>query len=273
MARTFLAVVFLMSFSVAVQAQVVVEVVQGPPTTGQQVHIQQPDVDLQRGIAIEQVALTPPPPEVPEGTTRTRPSRRQLATLGFFGTGLDFGDRAWRFGAVGIEALANAELPVFDPHARAGGFTFGTGLLLGDWLRLPEIRLSFGGGDLDGPFTDIEAEQDGLQARVVRHFMLRFEVLAGLEHEFGMITPFARAFAHATGHFGAAEIRNAELGSLGNQRIRQGSVGLGLELGLAVRISKPRVREPASFFVAYRRGLVGTEAHGVTIGIAIVGAP
>ncbi|HJK95332.1 MAG TPA: hypothetical protein RMH85_03705 [Polyangiaceae bacterium LLY-WYZ-15_(1-7)] len=219
--------------------------------------------DLQTPPGVDQWERAPqgPPP----------PRSRAIATLAFYGSGVR--PRALNLRLVDPEvALVDGlALPpgAFADRANQGGFTYGAGYRPLPWLRLPEIRLSFGGGKVDGSWTALQSDEP-LEARVDRHFAIRLEALAGVEHDFGPITPFLRGYAAIAVHTGRAAVRHGRLGDLGHERLLGARGELGLEMGVNVMFGDEDDGRPG-LMLAYRRGLVGSLEHGVIIGLAIQG--
>ncbi|MCA9614002.1 MAG: hypothetical protein KC586_14695 [Myxococcales bacterium] len=199
------------------------------------------------------------------------PSRgRMVGTFGFFGMGFTPGRRAWRTGGAEIDAIDGAAVPdaMLERHARYGGVTWGSGFRPLPWLRLPEFRLAIGGGDHDTRYTPIGDQ--GLEGAITRTFLLRLELVAGVEYDLGPITPFARIYGGVGMHSGNLKVRDAALGALGRERVIAFAGDVGLEVGVNVFFADEN-DERIGLMIGYRRGLVGAEGHGAFVGLAILG--
>jgi hypothetical protein len=193
-----------------------------------------------------------------------------VGTFGFFGSGFDPGARRWSLSGSEIGALDGAAIPdaMLADHARYGGLTFGSGFRPLSWLRLPELRVAFGGGDHATRWTPIG--EQGLEGAITRSFLLRLELLAGVEVDLGPITPFARVYGGVGMHSAKLKVRDTALGALGSERIVAFAGDVGVELGFDVFFTEDE-GERVGLRVAYRRGLVGAEGHGAFVGLAIQG--
>lgn len=269
MTRTLLLVFLFSSSSVAAQGQVVVEVVQGPYQGDPTVVVEQ----TQQTPPPQVVVVTPPEPEPPP-VDRSE-YRRVVGTVAIYGGRLNLGGQSFRFredAEIGMLRDLDVDPMSIGSRARVGGLTYGAGLLLHDWIRIPEIRLTIAGGGMSGRHATVQAEREGFSADAVRHFLLRIEALAGIEHTIGKVfTPFVRGFAAANLHLGAAAIRHDELGPLGREGITAASVSLGAEVGFNAYFGRNGDNERVGYHVAYRRSFYGPRENAVTFGIAILG--
>ncbi len=198
-----------------------------------------------------------PPPEGDEGDDGA-----SVASYTVWGSGFRLGALRFRFDDAVVSGVNGSPLQVPD-RANLGGLSFGGGYRPTSWLRLPEVRLRFGGGGASGSWAPMGA---GLEARSTRFFVGAIDLVAGFEHALGRVTPFLRGYFTAGFATVRAEIRHADLGALGTERVRRGWLGAGVEAGFIVRVG-----DVAGIHVAYRGGLWGPEDHSVSVGVALVG--
>ncbi len=235
-----------------------------PPPVVEDLDPQRPDPQAQ--VVVEDLSRAPNQPH-----PALDPSRgRMVGTFGFFGSGFDPRARRWRLSDSEIGALDGAPIPdaMLADRARYGGFTFGSGFRPLSWLRLPELRIAFGGGDHATRWTPIG--EQGLEGAITRSFLLRLELLAGVEVDLGPITPFARVYGGVGMHSAKLKVRDTALGALGSERIVAFAGDVGIELGFDVFFTEDQ-GERVGLRFAYRRGLVGAEGHGAFVGLAIQG--
>lgn len=237
-----------------------------PPPTVEDLSVSDPQPDPQQPVVVEDLSRAPHQPH-----PALDPSRgRMVGTFGFFGSGFDPHARRWSLSDSEIGALDGAAIPdaMLADHARYGGFTFGSGFRPLPWLRLPELRVAFGGGDHATRWTPIG--EQGLEGAITRSFLLRLELLAGVEVDLGPITPFARVYGGVGMHSAKLKVRDTALGALGSERIVAFAGDVGIELGFDVFFTEDQ-GERVGLRFAYRRGLVGAEGHGAFVGLAIQG--
>jgi hypothetical protein len=235
-----------------------------PPPTVEDLDPQRPDPPAQ--VVVEDLSRAPNQPH-----PALDPSRgRMVGTFGFFGSGFDPRARRWGLGDSEIGALDGAPIPdaMLADRARYGGVAFGSGFRPLSWLRLPELRVAFGGGDHPTRWTPIG--EQGLEGAITRSFLLRLELLAGVEVDLGPITPFARVYGGVGMHSAKLKVRDAALGALGSERVVAFAGDVGVELGFDVFFTEDQ-GERVGLRFAYRRGLVGAEGHGAFVGLAIQG--
>lgn len=235
-----------------------------PPPIVEDLDPQQPDPQAQ--VVVEDLSRAPHQPH-----PALDPSRgRMVGTFGFFGSGFDPHARRWSLSDAEIAALDGAAIPdaMLADHARYGGFAWGSGFRPLPWLRLPELRVAFGGGDHATRWTPIG--EQGLEGAITRSFLLRLELLAGVEVDLGPVTPFARVYGGVGMHSAKLKVRDTTLGALGSERIVAFAGDVGVELGFNVFFTDDD-DERVGLMVAYRHGLVGAEGHGAFVGLAILG--
>lgn len=237
---------------------VVVETVVLDPSTQQQVVV---TVDPQ-----QQQQLVEPGP-VPDPEPQEEEEVRAVGTFGYWGLSMRPSNLRFRFANPEIQALDEVLVPEEAMPRRSGasGIAFGVGMRPTSWLRIPEIRIGVGAGDMRSIWTTVP-DQPALEVAFDRMWQLRIEALAGVEYEFGKITPFVRGWAAMAIYGARIKARHAELGNLGRERVGEVRGELGIEAGMNIRFGGP-----VGMMLAYRRGLLGAPAHGAMIGFSIVG--
>lgn len=196
-----------------------------------------------------------PPPE---------PHARWVGTFGLFATGAGLGDGRLTFGRTEVERLNGVALEQGDLRGGVAGLTFGFGYRPLPWLRLPELRASVGAGPATGRWS---AGPDELSKHAARMMSARLEVLAGVEHDFERVTPFARVYAGLGLTTVRVEVASEALGRIGYERARRAAPDLGVEAGLTWNFS-----DHLGCTFAYRYTLLGDATHGAILALAIRGA-
>lgn len=226
----------------------------------------EPEGEANADVVVEDLQRAPHAPPAALDLTQGR----MVGTFGFFGAGFAPRARAWRLGGTEIGALEGANVPreLLAGHVRYGGVTWGSGFRPLSWLRLPEFRFSLGGGDHETRWTPLG--DGGLEGAVTRSFLLRLELVAGVEVDLGQVTPFARLYGGVGAHWASLKVRDATLGALGRERLVAFAGDVGAELGFDLYFTGD-ADERVGLRVAYRRGFVGAEEHGVLVGLAILG--
>ncbi|MBX3249110.1 MAG: hypothetical protein KF901_18170 [Myxococcales bacterium] len=234
-------------------------------------------------VYVEQLVAPPiqddPPARLEE--LPARPSSRGQTTvmIGFWGAGHDVGELVWRYRGADVAALDGHRVPqgVFPRRARQVGFLYGAGYKPLPWLRLPEVRLGLGGG---GYYTGTthDVGDRGLEVTAARTFLFRLEVLAGVEIDLGVVTPFVRGYVAGSVRTLRTRVSHGDLGALGTERITKLDGDLGVEAGFAMHF-RPNAQSAASgsqqsprigFTLAYRRGLLGSDAHGAILALSLI---
>lgn len=192
---------------------------------------------------------------------------RAVGTFGFWGSGMRPGNLRFTLDRPEIQALEDVRVPAdaLPSRSNSGGVAFGVGMRPVPWLRVPEIRIAFGAGDMTSIWTSVP-DQPALEVAFERMWQLRIEALAGVEYDYGRITPFVRGWAALAVYGGRVKARHAELGNLGTESVGEIRGELGIEAGMNVRLGGP-----VGLMLAYRRGLLGATAHGAMIGFSILG--
>lgn len=164
-----------------------------------------------------------------------------------------------------ISALAGRTLPATGLTSWSGGGMFSSGARHHGVLRMPELRLGIGGGDLDARWlSPANGEADGLEVRATGFLYLRAELALGIELPLGAVVPFALARAGYTGWFIDVEVRDAALGNLGTELVADGAWDLGVEVGVAIEVD-----EHVDLTAAWRRSFTGPAGDGLVVGVTV----
>ena len=225
-----------------------------------------PEIDSHEPVEVFVAHLVDPVPE-PQPEPDEEEEIRSVGTFGFWGAGMRPGDLRFELDNTEIQALDGVRFPsaAIPSRSNAGGFAFGVGMRPVSWMRVPEIRIAFGGGNVQSLWTALPDQPD-LEVAFERMWQLRIEALAGVEYDIGRITPFVRGWAALAIYGGRVKARHAELGNLGTETVGEVRGELGIEAGMNIRLGGP-----VGLMLAYRRGLLGATAHGAMIGFSILG--
>lgn len=263
---------------------------QGPSTE------QQLDVDPQR-VQVEQLTIADtqrpqlgplaqqqtrpsspdePPPRLEDLRTRQARSGQTTFISGVWGGGHDVAELTWRYHDPDVAVLDGQRVPTaaLPRRARQIGVLYGVGYRPLPWLRLPEVRVGFGGGGYYTGAATYDTGDRGLGVAPTRTFLFRIEVLAGVEFDVGPFTPFLRGYAAGNVRTLRTRVSHRDLGALGTERITKLGGDLGVELGVAIHC-RPDDQElgqssRVGFTLAYRRGLLGADAHGLVLAFSMI---
>jgi len=147
-----------------------------------------------------------------------------------------------------------------------GGATIAVGMRAVGYLRGPELRLSIGGGDIDGPWGPAVGGPAGMELRITSMFFVRGELALGLQLPLGPVTPYVQAIGSVGGAFVDVDLRDERLGRLGGETIEAALFGAGLEAGVDVE-----VEDGISLGFAFRANFVGTPMIGGTFRFGFTG--
>ncbi|MEM9074120.1 MAG: hypothetical protein AAGE52_36850, partial [Myxococcota bacterium] len=164
-----------------------------------------------------------------------------------------------------VHLLADTRLPqgALERRSNVGGAFFGIGYRPLRWLRVPEVRVFLGGGDLDTRWRSVDND---LEVSARRLLSVRLEAVAGVEYDLGPITPFLRTWGAVDFLPARVRVRHADLGRLGSERARSVRGEVGLEAGANIMLS-----DESGIMLAYRYGLHGPLRHGALVALAIRG--
>jgi hypothetical protein len=145
-----------------------------------------------------------------------------------------------------------------------GGFTVALGFRPVPWLRLPQLRLSAGFGDLDGASVDMVGGSQPLRATFHDLYYLRAELGAGLDLDLDPIRLYALGHVAIAGYFASATVEHATLGDLGTDMFAEDVWEAGWTVGMEIELA-PTV----AYTVAYRHIHTGVESNVVYFGLNV----
>jgi hypothetical protein len=181
---------------------------------------------------------------------------------------MDLSRLAPTFGGPEIAALSGVQLtPDWAGSAPLASQTIGgVGLVVGmrqfEFLRGPELRFSFGGGAVGGPWAPAPGV-DGLELSVRDAYVFRVEGACGLQLPVGPVSLYALGTASVGGAWMGVAVRDGRLGALGGETIAALVWQLGAEAGVEAELGDGVV-----LGAAFRGAFLGVESLGgvVTLG-------
>lgn len=221
------------------------------------------------------IEVTEAPPSRPTSRPIEAPIERVPEPGSYVGLGLlvdhiDLSGHELGFGDPEIAALRGLRLsPDWAgtrtmPRPTTVGASLAMGWRLNPFLRGPEIRAHFAGGDIDGPWARAEGELgEGMELSVRSAAVIRGELAFGLQLPLDPVVPYAMLRGTLGGAWLDVQVREAQLGVLGTETLHVFFAELGFETGIAVRLD--RVVEVA---FAFRGNFLGPESWGgaLTVG-------
>lgn len=152
------------------------------------------------------------------------------------------------------------------PDSLEGAWRIGGGIgasaELNDWLRIPEVRLSIGGGQLNG--TSTPAADGALSVSAQSFISLHAELAGGVYHRFGPFVPFFLGRIGYAGYFVDVAVESPALGPLGSETVMDGAFEAGIETGIGLELD-----DEIRATIAYRGTFTGAPAHGVVLGFSL----
>lgn len=213
-------------------------------------------------------SMPPAPPPVvvappPEPRADEDPEIVGFSSLGLFVEGMDLRTLDLTLRDPEVQALDGVRLDSsFTGYDRlseqvTGGVTLGIGMRAAGFLRGPEVRLSVGGGEIDGEWGPAIGGPPGMDLRITSMWFLRAELAIGVQLPLGPVTPYVQAIASIGGAFVDVDLRDERLGRLGGETIESELFGAGLEAGVDVELE-----EGIAMGFAFRGNFVGTPSFG-----------
>jgi hypothetical protein len=145
-----------------------------------------------------------------------------------------------------------------------GGFTVALGFRPVPWLRLPQLRLSAGFGDLNGASVDMVGGSQPLRATFHDLFYLRAELGAGLDLDLDPIRLYALGHIAIAGYFANVTVDHSGLGDLGTDLFAEDTWEAGWTVGMEVELA-PDV----AYTIAYRHIHTGVESNVLHLGLNV----
>jgi hypothetical protein len=130
------------------------------------------------------------------------------------------------------------------------------------WLRVPELRLSVGGGDYEDRAASWSDGAQDADAALGTLFFIRAEVAAGVELPLGELAIFALGHVAIAGYFLDARLDHAVAGDLGAATLAEDAWELGWTAGLAGHVGGG-----VYFTASYRHVHTGAESNSVRFGV------
>ncbi len=146
-----------------------------------------------------------------------------------------------------------------------GGMGIAIGMRGFEYLRGPELRLMFGGGEMDGVYRPTTME--GIDVALESAFTFRVEAAVGLQVPLGPVVPYLLARAAVGAVWLDVGVRDARLGELGTETLDMTTLELGIETGLGFRLG-----EGFEMGVAFRGSFLGNESLGGLVTLAFDGS-
>lgn len=145
-----------------------------------------------------------------------------------------------------------------------GGLSIAVGVRPYPWLRIPEFRLSFGGGDYeDGTMRWQGGTSD---AHLHSIFAIRAELAGGFEIPIDDVSIFALGHIALAGYFVEASLMHPVAGDLGVQTLAEDAWEAGWTVGVSMRLDTG-----FRMGVSYRHVHTGAEADQVRFSMEIDG--
>lgn len=145
-----------------------------------------------------------------------------------------------------------------------GGFSVALGVRPVPWLRLPQLRLTAGFGDLDGASVDMAGGSQPLRATFHDLYYLRAELGAGIDLDLDPVRLYALGHVAIAGYFASATIEHETLGDLGTDTFAEDVWEAGWTVGMEIELD-PHV----AYTLAYRHVHTGVESNAVYLGVDV----
>ena len=146
-----------------------------------------------------------------------------------------------------------------------GGIGVAVGMRGFEYLRGPELRLMFGGGEMDGAY--VPTTMEGIDVALESAFTFRLEAAVGLQIPLGPVVPYVLARAAVGAVWLDVGVRDARLGELGTETLDMTTLELGIEAGMGFRLC-----EGFEMGVAFRGSFLGNESLGGVLTLGFDGS-
>jgi hypothetical protein len=223
-------------------------------------------------VACPELAPPPPPAAPPPAPAPVddAPPPKPVGDSGYFDFAMegDFLDlRGLRFTPDQSDSVADVARGgsargfggAFDEATFSFSFAFGYRPL--PWLRLPELRLGLGGGDLGGATVPLVGGMQPLTASAHELFVLRATVSGGVDIDLEHVRLFALAHVGVSGWFARTSIGGSALGGLGTDTFSTSALELGWTVGMVVPLD-----DGVAYSFGYRHVHTDAESNVVFFG-------
>jgi hypothetical protein len=143
-----------------------------------------------------------------------------------------------------------------------GGLTLGVGYRPVPWLRLPDVSVSWGYGDLRGANVGIEGGAQALTGTVHDVWLVRAQAAAGFDLDLDPVRLYALGHVGVAGYFAQVEVGGSSIGGLGSDTYSAVSLELGWTLGMEIELA-PEI----SYTLGYRHVHTGVEQNTFFFGV------
>ncbi len=182
----------------------------------------------------------------------------------FFDVGRPAGLGFTQVGAERAPELARPAIVAGAPEVVLGGLSVVLGARPFPWLRIPELRLSFGGGDYESEAASWRDGTQAMDASLGSVFVVRAELGGGFEIPIDDFAIYAMGHVALAGYFMEARLVHPSAGDLGVQTLAEDAWEVGWTVGFSGHIGDG-VRLNAS----YRHVHTGMESDQVRFGVEI----
>jgi hypothetical protein len=171
------------------------------------------------------------------------------------------------FTQAGVERapeLARPAVIASAPEVVLGGLSVVLGARPFPWLRIPEVRFSFGGGDYEGESASWRDGDQQMDATLGSVFLVRAELAGGFELPIDDFAIYAMGHVAIAGYFMEARLGHPSAGDLGVQTLAEDAWELGWTVGISGHIG-----DGIRLNAAYRHVHTGMESSQVRFGIEV----
>jgi len=142
------------------------------------------------------------------------------------------------------------------------GFTIGGGYRPVPWLRLPDVSVSFGYGDLSGANVGIIGGGQALTGSVHDVWMVRAQVGGGFDLDLDPIRFFLLGHVGIGGYFAQVDVGGSSIGGLGSDTYSALSLEAGWTAGMEIELNRD-----LAYTFGYRHIHTGVEQNTFFFGL------
>ena len=154
-------------------------------------------------------------------------------------------------------------LPASFDHA-IGGLTIGGGYRPVPWLRLPDVSVSFGYGDLSGTSVGVVGGGQSLTGSVHDVWMVRAQIGGGFDVDLDPIRFFLLGHVGLGGYFAQVDVGGSSIGGLGSDTYSALSLEAGWTAGMEIELDRD-----ISYTFGYRHIHTGVEQNSFFFGLNV----